>query len=447
MDVLGQLNQSIGLASRLVRTGVLAPLRPDKYVRVVDAFQRESSVLTAGFAAARQRCPDRAGLIDERGILTWRQIDRRADAFAAALQQSPGGAPELIALLARNHRYVVDTLLAAHRVGSEVLLLSPDLDAATVRRLLDTEGEGKTTVVVHDDEFTGVLDAALAGLPPMERIAAWTDATGAQRSVDGMIEACDGRTPRRTLHTTRVVLLTCDSPPRGVAHTGGRLRTVVDLLGRIPWRAEEPVVVATPMWSAWGYQQLMLAAFTAATVVTSRVSAAQDALDLVDKYRATGLCVDAALLGAIAALPEEIVGQRGRRSLRFVTAAGAGIGSEVLTAVRDIVGDIVHTCYHTPEFGTLTTASPRDLRAAPGTAGRPTDGTALRILDGDLHATGPGEVGRIYVRAPASSTGYTSGRRRDAHDGYLPTGDIGFLDADGRLFVVGRDDGNRGPDA
>lgn len=445
MDVLGRLNQSIGLASRLVRTGVLAPLRPDKYVRVVDAFQRESSVLAAGFAAAHQRCPDRAGLIDERGILTWRQIDRRADAFATALQQFHGGAPEMIVLLARNHRYVVDTLLAAHRIGSEVLLLPPDLDPATVRRLLDAEGEGKTVAVVHDDEFTGVLDTALAGMEPTERIAAWTDTAGAQRTVDGMIGACEDATPRRTLHTTRVVLLTCDIPPRGVAHTGGRLRTVIDLLGRIPWHAEEPVVVAAPMWSAWGYQQLILAAFTAATIVTSRAFDAQDALELVDKYRATGLCVDAALLGAIAALPEEIVEQRGGRSLRFIAAAGTGIGPEVLTAVQDLVGDVVHTCYHTPEFGTLATASPRDLRVAPGAAGRLTDGTALRILDRDLRATGPGEVGRIYVRAP--STGYTSGRRHDAHDGFLPTGDIGFLDADGRLFVVGRDHGNRGPDA
>ena len=42
--------------------------------------------ITSGFAAAAQRCPDRPGLVDELGTLTWREIDQRADAFAAALQ-------------------------------------------------------------------------------------------------------------------------------------------------------------------------------------------------------------------------------------------------------------------------------------------------------------------------------------------------------------------------
>ena len=66
-------------------------MRPDKYLRIAAAMQRENMGITSGFAAAAQRCPDRPGLVDELGTLTWREIDQRADAFAAALQDTARG--------------------------------------------------------------------------------------------------------------------------------------------------------------------------------------------------------------------------------------------------------------------------------------------------------------------------------------------------------------------
>ncbi|MGZ8746804.1 MAG: AMP-binding enzyme, partial [Mycobacterium sp.] len=92
------------------------------------------------------------------------------------------------------------------------------------------------------------------------------------------------------------------------------------------------------------------------------------------------------------------------------------------------------------EAGMIATATPSDLRAAPDTAGRPAEGTEIRILDGDLAELPTGEVGTIYVRSTAQFDGYTSGATKDFHDGYMSSGDVGYVDAAGRLFVVGRDD-------
>ena len=76
----------IGLLRTLSRAGVIAPLRPDRYLRMGAAMRREGTTPTAGFAAAAQRCPEQLGLVDELGTLTWRQLHQRCDAFAAALQ-------------------------------------------------------------------------------------------------------------------------------------------------------------------------------------------------------------------------------------------------------------------------------------------------------------------------------------------------------------------------
>ena len=64
------------------------------------------------------------GLVDELGTLTWRQLDQRADALGAGLQALPSGQPKVIGIMCRNHRGFVDALVAANRIGSDVLLLN-----------------------------------------------------------------------------------------------------------------------------------------------------------------------------------------------------------------------------------------------------------------------------------------------------------------------------------
>ena len=82
MALLDRLNDTLGLVATMRRAGIIAPLRPDKYLRIAAAMQRENVSAVSGFASAAQRCPDRPGLVDELGTLTWREIDQRCDAFA-----------------------------------------------------------------------------------------------------------------------------------------------------------------------------------------------------------------------------------------------------------------------------------------------------------------------------------------------------------------------------
>ena len=65
----------------------------------------------------------------------------------------------------------------------------------------------------------------------------------------------------------------------------------------------------------------------------------------------------------------------------------------------------------------IATATPADLRAAPDTAGRPAEGTEIRILDSKFQELPAGEVGSIYVRNSTQFDGYTSGNSKDFHAG------------------------------
>ncbi|MBI5336410.1 MAG: bile acid CoA ligase [Mycolicibacterium rufum] len=442
MGITDPITGTVGLLSTLTRAGLIAPMRPDKYLRIVGAMQRENMAVTSGFAAAAQRCGDRAGLIDEIGILTWRQIDRRADALAAALQALPGGQPDVVALMARNHRGFVDTLIAANRIGADVLLLNTSFAGPALAEVVAREGEGRSLVLIYDEEFSDTVDRALQGRPETPRIVAWTDTDGHELTVEQLIDAHAGQEPRRATARSRTILLTSGTTgtPKGATHSGGDPGVLKSILDRTPWRAEQPVVVVAPMFHAWGFSQLVFAASMACTVITRRKFDPEATLDLVDRHRATGLCVVPVMFDRIMELPDEVLDRYSGRSLRFAAASGSRMRPDVVIRFMDRFGDVIYNNYNATEAGMIATATPRDLRAAPDTAGRPAEGTEIRILDGDFHEVPTGETGAIYVRNKTQFDGYTSGATKDFHDGFMSSGDVGYLDEEGRLFVVGRDD-------
>jgi acyl-CoA synthetase (AMP-forming)/AMP-acid ligase II len=194
------------------------------------------------------------------------------------------------------------------------------------------------------------------------------------------------------------------------------------------------------MFHAWGFGQLALAAMLACTVVTRRKFDPEATLDMVDRHQATGLAVVPVMFDRIMDLPDDIRNKYSCASLRFASASGSRMRPEVVTAFMDQFGDVVYNNYNATEAGMIATATPADLRTAPDTAGTPAVGTRIRILNDEFHELPVGEVGQIYVHNTTQFDGYTSGNTKDFHDGFMASGDVGYLDAEGRLFVVGRDD-------
>ena len=448
-----------GLVGTLWRARLIAPMRPDRYLRMGLAMRRAGLTATVGFAAAAQRCPDRPGLIDEHGSLTWQQLDDRCDALGVALQQTDSGSdlPPTVAVMCRNHRGFIEALVGANRIGADVLLLNTSFAGPAMAEVIERESAGRPITVIYDEEFTDTVERALRDIPNATRILAWTDSadsadstdnadvTGsATATVDSLIEAHLGRRPQPASRKSDVILLTSGTTgaPKGAKRSAGSggagdLKAVLD---RTPWRAEEPIVIAAPMFHAWGFSQLLFAALLACPIVTRRKFDPEATLALIDRHRATGLAVVPVMFDRIMDLPDDVRNRYSAKSLRFATASGSRMRPDVVTAFMDQFGDVIYNNYNATEAGMIATATPADLRAAPDTAGRPADGTELRILDADHREVGDGEVGQIFVRSSTLFDGYTSGATRDFDHGFMASGDMGYLDAAGRLFVVGRDD-------
>src|SRR6202049_5160481 len=224
MTALQRLGQTVGFVGTLYRAGVIAPMRPDRYVRMGAAVRREGMTVASGFAIAAQRCPDRPALIDEVGTLTWRELDQHSDALAAALQEirkaghrsvprerevppvAAGAAPKVIGIMARNHRGFVESLIAANRIGADVLLLNTSFAGPALAEVVARE---KVDAVIYDEEFSSSISHALKDRPQATRIVAWTDDPGAHAvTVAGLINGHVGQRPSPSARTSKLILLT-----------------------------------------------------------------------------------------------------------------------------------------------------------------------------------------------------------------------------------------------
>ena len=136
-----------------------------------------------------------------------------------------------------------------------------------------------------------------------------------------------------------------------------------------------------------------------------------------------------------------MIGRYDVSSLRVIAVSGSALPGDLALHTMDAFGDVLYNLYGTTEVAWATIASPAQLRAAPGTAGTPPRGTRVRLFDdADQPITRPGQPGRIFAANEMVMDGYTGGGGKPMIGGLIATGDVGYLDTHGRLFVSGRDD-------
>ena len=146
------------------------------------------------------------------------------------------------------------------------------------------------------------------------------------------------------------------------------------------------------------------------------------------------------MLARILDLSEDVRARNPLPSLRVVISSGARLDPSLARRFSEAYGDIIYNGYGSSEVGIGALATPTDLREAPETVGRPVVGCAVRVLGENGEPVGPDVTGRVFVGGDLTFEGYTGGENKDVVDDMMDTGDMGYLDRAGRLFIVGRGD-------
>jgi fatty-acyl-CoA synthase len=199
-------------------------------------------------------------------------------------------------------------------------------------------------------------------------------------------------------------------------------------------------MIAAPMFHSWGFVHFTLGMGLGSTLVLRRKFDPEDTLSATAQHDCTALIVVPVMLSRILELAPDTIDKYDLGALRVIAASGSALPGELAVKVMDRFGDVLYNLYGSTEVAWATIATPEDLRAAPGTAGRPPRGTVVKLLDEDGREVAPGETGRIFVGNEMAFEGYSGGGNKQVVGGLLSSGDVGHFDSGGRLFVDGRDD-------
>jgi acyl-CoA synthetase (AMP-forming)/AMP-acid ligase II len=432
------------VARTLLGTGMIQAVRPDKALRSLDVLRRWGRTSASAYAGGAIRYPDRTAIVDERGTLSYAEVDRHTNALARELAKAGIGEKDGVAIMARNHRGFIEATVACSKLGAGVLYLNTAFAAPQIADVIEREDP---VAVIYDEEFAELVSE---GAADRMGFVSWSDSRarrGGQGSSDPLLEDLiargkDSELPP-PLERGRVVILTSGTTgmPKGAPRKPpDSMGPAAALLSTIPLRARETTMIAAPMFHSWGFAHFNLSLPLGSTLVLQRRFDPEETLRAVAQHRASTLVVVPVMLQRIMELGEETIARYDTSALRVIALSGSALPGELATRAMDAFGDVVYNLYGSTEVAWATVATPEDLRAAPGTAGRPPMGTVVRLLDEDGHVVKDGESGRIFVANEMTFEGYTDGGGKEIVNGLMSTGDVGRFDKQGRLFVDGRDD-------
>jgi acyl-CoA synthetase (AMP-forming)/AMP-acid ligase II len=434
LDQAAKGQSQLSIARVLTKAGVLNPGRPDRLVRQLNVLAKWGATVPGGYRAAAERFPKEYAITDELGALTFAEVDQRTNRLANGLAEYGVRPGRRVALMCRNHAGMVEAMVACGKLGASVLLLNTGLSSNQVNDAVLTH---RPAAVLADDEFMPHMRYLPKSLP---RITAWGEG---DITLDALIEDAPGDKLKAPASPGKIIVLTSGttSNPKGAKRRNPHgIRTAAAILSRIPLQTGDRMMIAAPLFHTWGLAALQLGMPLHAKLVLSRRFDAEETLRAIEENRCTTLVAVPIMLQRIMDLPRQVIRNYDTSSLRVVASSGAPLPGPFVSEFMDLFGDVLYNLYGSTEVSWASIADPTDLRAAPTTAGRCPIGTRVGILDADGNPVPPGVVGQICVGNDMLFEGYTEGGSNQVYDNLMVTGDRGYLDADGRLFVSGRDD-------
>ncbi|MGW4118155.1 acyl-CoA synthetase [Nocardia sp. NPDC004711] len=425
---------------RLRELGLSDPTDPVETVRLLRDARVFGPPATAVRRAARL-FGDRPALADERGELTYRELDERSNALARGLQRNGVRPGTVVGVLARDHRGLVLTMAALGKLGARLALMNTGFAKPQFAQVCEREN---VRVVLHDSEFLGLLDALPEDLP---RILTWvdegTEIPSGAKTLDELI-AANAPTPLPApKQPGGFIILTSGTTglPKGAPRERTGPLSTVQMVDRIDFPQQGTMVIVSPIFHSTGFATWLTACAFGNKVVMARRFDAERTLRLIAEHRADMLVAVPTMLHRIVELDKEIRQQYDTSSLTGIVLAGSALSPELSVRTAEVFGPVLYNLYGSTECAIASVARPEDLALAPGTAGRAPLTCEVALFDDDgRRVLAKNVTGRVFIRSGSPFKGYTDGRMKEVIDGYMSSGDVGHFDDRGLLFIDGRDD-------
>ncbi|WP_293694734.1 AMP-binding protein [uncultured Agrococcus sp.] len=326
--------------------------------------------------ASSKRFSSRTALVTANRRYTFQQLWRTAEAAAAGLYLHVlGRRPRMIVVVGEGEDMVI-TLLAAHRLGLDVMPVDPGADPEVLRRSVPADA-----LLVHEQDKP---DWHRGPAVSTARLSELAEASGTNL----------GRTKRRS----RIILLSSGRSGVPRAHVTkpigfGGVVQLTALHRRIGISERDRVLACTPLQHGHGLQLLASCLLTGAKLVYAPSSDASELLDLMLNERITVASGKPSKFEHMASLLEE--SQRPAPPLRRIVCSSEPLEPELVERMNKLWGPVIMNSYGMTETGTVALATPEQVLRHPGTVGKPLPGVEIGIVGSPVWANAEG---RIWVR-------------------------------------------------
>lgn len=422
--------------------GIFTAERPDRALRALIALRQWGSTPAAGFVVQAIRAPDAPAIRDELGALTFAEGNARTNAIACGLRAEGVREGDGVAILCRNHRGFVEATVAASKLGAHAVCMNTGFAGPQIAEVCKREG---LTTLIYDEEFSDAIQEAASST---RCFVAWHDRNDPKDdpthpTLDDLVSRNPGANLQPPSAHGRVVILTSGTTglPKGAKRElPDGIGSFAPLLDKIPLRTRRTTVIAAPLFHTWGFAHFAWGLVLGSTIVLHRRFDPEQTLAAVARHRAHTLAVVPVMLQRMLDLSPETIRRYDTSSLQVIAASGSALPGELASRAMDTFGDVLYNLYGSTEVAWASIAIPSELRTTPGTAGKAPRGTIVRIYDEQGDEVPQGVTGRIFVGNELQFEGYTGGGTKASLDGLMSSGDLGYVDEAGRLFIAGRDD-------
>ena len=387
--------------------------------------------------------PERPALTDEEGAWTYGELGSRVERLAAVFAEGGVGAGDRVAYLGANHRGLVAALFAASRLGAIFLPLNFRL---TSRELAFIVGDAGVHTLLADDDGAPKIEAVRSSLPGGRYLGVGTPREGWE-SLEARLETDRPPPPVAPVEADDVAILMYTSGttgrPKGAMLTHGNLWTNAEnWMLASDFRSTDVGLNVAPLFHVGGLCVALLPILhVGGHAVIQRQFEPASFLAAIERHRVTVTFAVPAMM--LVASRDPAFEAADLSSLRLVVCGGAPAPEPLLRLYAER-GIPVSQCYGMTESTCAATfLETENATRKLGSCGRPGMLCEVRIVDFDGRVvTEPGVKGEIQMRGATVTKGYWNRPEATAEtidaDGWLKSGDVGYLDADGFFYVCDR---------
>jgi fatty-acyl-CoA synthase len=391
-----------------------------------------------------RRNPGGLAVIDDDGELTFKELDDSANAVANGLLAIGVRGGDGVALLIRNHRWFLIALYGAAKVGVRLILLNSEFSGPQIKEVSEREG---AKLIIFDDEYTKAVSAAEPELGRLRALPTNPDNDEPSESTDETLADLVARSrqtppPKASAHSKIIILTsgTTGTPKGANRSTPPSLAPIGGVLSHVPFKSGEVTSLPAPMFHALGFLHATIAMMLGSTLVLRRRFKPATVLADIEEHKVTAMVVVPVMLSRILDAFDGMERKPNLSSLKIVFVSGSQLGAELATRALKDLGPVIYNLYGSTEIAFATIARPKDLSINPATVGPVVKGVKVKLFDDNGKEVEQGQVGRIFVGNTFPFEGYTGGGGKQIIDGLMSSGDVGYFDEHGLLYVSGRDD-------